>query len=63
MKPFTNQVLFVSSAFKKEAKVILNNDKYICLYDIIITKYTVSGVDKYNEKWIFPKSIIKEILM
>lgn len=43
--------------------VILNNGRHICLYDIIITRYTVSGVDKYNMKWIFPKSIIKEVLM
>ena len=41
-------------------KVILNNNKYVFLYDIHITDYTATGIDKHNEKWVFPKSIIKE---
>ena len=42
-------------------KVILNNNKYVFLYDINITNYTVTGTDRHNEKWVFPKSEIKEI--
>ena len=42
-------------------KVILNNNKYVFLYDIHITDYTVTGIDRHNEKWVFPKSEIKEI--
>ena len=42
-------------------KVILNNNKYIFLCDIHITDYTVTGIDRHNEKWVFPKSEIKEI--
>lgn len=42
-------------------KVILNNNKYVFLCDIHITDYTVTGIDRHNEKWVFPKSKIKEI--
>ena len=44
-------------------KVILNNNKYVFLYDINITNYTVTGTDRHNEKWVFPKSEIKEICL
>ena len=42
-------------------KVILNNNKYVFLRDIHITDYTVTGIDRHNEKRVFPKSEIKEI--
>ena len=47
----------------KIIKVILNNNKYVFLYDINITNYTVTGTDRHNEKWVFPKSEIKEICL
>ena len=42
-------------------KIILKNNKYVFLCDICITNYTVTGTDRHNEKWVFPKSEIKEI--
>lgn len=44
-----------------DTKIILKNNKYIFLRDIHITDYTVTGIDRHNEKWVFPKSEIKEI--
>lgn len=44
-----------------DTKIILKNNKYVFLRDIHITDYTVTGIDRHNEKWVFPKSEIKEI--
>ena len=58
-----NSYMEILANEKKIIKVILNNNKYVFLYDINITNYTVTGTDRHNEKWVFPKSEIKEICL